>query len=559
MSDQTGVPLPQLVFGTTDDVHGSMGGKVTTPNIGATVFGRYKLIRVLGRGGMGVVWLADDLKLERPIALKFLPSLDGLNPSAVNDLKIETRRGLELSHPNIVRIYDFIDDENSVAISMEYIDGKTLSQMRRASPTGVFSAEEIRSWLVGVCEALDYAHFQRRLIHRDLTPSNIMLCGEDAIAKITDFGIACTFSGTMSRLAVNEASIRGTLRYMSPQQVMGDHPLPTDDVYSLGATIYELFTGMPPFFRGDVSTQIHSKIPPAIAKRREELEVKDCVDVPKLWEEAISLCLSKDPSQRPQSAGALAAMLELKPRTIGTTLPTSYSSGRTAPLAKKSHKTPLYVVTAVVIVAVAGAVFMFSGEKAPSSASVPVTVMRELVAPQPIIPEPASLLTPDALGAPTIPTATPASLPPTNVSVTPPPSMVQIPVLEPLNGFWTLDQMFPVPPQADYSENGRRRLLFEAQQLLKEKGLYSATLDGMEGKGTHNAIVLFQAKNGISPTGLLDGLTLAAMALTTEPDTAEWKPPVSVSSSGKRNPIAKEEPNFFQRTGKSIGRLFKRD
>ena len=88
--------------------------KVRTPAAGAAYSNRYRLTRVLGRGGMGVVWLADDLKLERPVALKFLPSLIGLDPTAIKELKTETRRGLELSHPNIVRIYDFVDDDLSL-------------------------------------------------------------------------------------------------------------------------------------------------------------------------------------------------------------------------------------------------------------------------------------------------------------------------------------------------------------------------------------------------------------------------------------------------------------
>ena len=98
--------------------------KIKAPGAGMMAFNRYRLDRVIGRGGMGVVWLAEDLKLERPVALKFLPSLLGLDPAAVKELKTETRRGLELSHPHIVRIYDFVDDDEAAAISMEFIDGK---------------------------------------------------------------------------------------------------------------------------------------------------------------------------------------------------------------------------------------------------------------------------------------------------------------------------------------------------------------------------------------------------------------------------------------------------
>jgi serine/threonine protein kinase len=233
----------------------------------------------------------------------------------VKELKTETRRGLELSHPHIVRIYDFVDDEDTAAISMEFVDGKTLSELRLGVEGGVFTVAEVSKWLLGVCDALDYAHFQRKLVHRDLKPANIMLTARDDVAKIADFGIARSLSDTMSRLSVANMGASGTLPYMSPQQAMGERPLPTDDVYSLGATLYELFSGKPPFYRGDLPMQINSKIPPSIAERRGELDITARENLPQLWEQAIAACLSKDPNLRPSSAGTLAEMLGLKPST----------------------------------------------------------------------------------------------------------------------------------------------------------------------------------------------------------------------------------------------------
>ena len=197
--------------------------KVRTPQAGAMYFNRYKLTRILVRGGMGVVWLADDLKLERPVALKFLPSLIGLDPSAVKKLKTETRRGLELPPPpNIVRIYDFVDDEDVAAISMEFVNARTLSELKAETESGVFTAEQVARWLPGVCEALDYAYFQRKVVHRDLKPSNIMASLGDETAKIADFGIARSISDTMSRLSVSQLGGIGTLPYMSLQQATGE-------------------------------------------------------------------------------------------------------------------------------------------------------------------------------------------------------------------------------------------------------------------------------------------------------------------------------------------------
>ena len=185
--------------------------RVNVPAKGTKVFGRYELERILGRGGMGIVWLAHDLKLERQVALKFLPNLIGLDPGAIKELKTETRRGLELSHPNVVRIYDFVDDDDAAAISMEYVDGRTLSELRSETDLGVFSVEEISKWLVGVCDALDYAHQQCKIVHRDMKPANIMVTNGDQVAKVADFGIARSLSDTMSRLSVSAAGTSGTL------------------------------------------------------------------------------------------------------------------------------------------------------------------------------------------------------------------------------------------------------------------------------------------------------------------------------------------------------------
>lgn len=155
----------------------------------------------------------------------------------------------------------------------------------------------------------------------------------------------------------------------------------------------------------------------------------------------------------------------------------------------------------------------------------------------------------------------PAAAPSAIAAAQPPAAMIQPPVSEPPEGFWSIDRIFPTPPQTTYSEPGRRHLIYEVQRILKEKSLYSSTQDGKEGKGTHNAIILYQAKNGLLPNGLLDGPTLASLALMDKPDEPQWKSPSSsvAGSSSRRKSTAKEEPNLLQRAGKSIGRFFNRD
>src|SRR5262245_1995039 len=212
---------------------------------GQIVFGRYKLIKVLGRGGMGIVWLARDEELERDVALKFLPDLMIQDRSLMDQLKRETKRCLELTHPYIVRIHDFVHDERSGCISMEYVDGETLSNLRAAKEQRVFEPDEIAVWINQLCEALDYAHNRARVIHRDLKPSNLMV-NRRADLKITDFGIARSLADSATRLT-SEQGRCGTLVYMSPQQLNGERSTHLDDIYSLGATIYELLTSKPPF------------------------------------------------------------------------------------------------------------------------------------------------------------------------------------------------------------------------------------------------------------------------------------------------------------------------
>src|SRR6188472_1882589 len=123
---------------------------------GQLVFGRYTLVKVLGRGGMGIVWLARDEELERQVALKFLPDLMIQDRALFNQLKHETKRCLELTHPHIVRIHDFVHDERSGSISMEYIDGETLSHLRAEKEQKVFEPYEIADWTGQLCDALDY-------------------------------------------------------------------------------------------------------------------------------------------------------------------------------------------------------------------------------------------------------------------------------------------------------------------------------------------------------------------------------------------------------------------
>jgi serine/threonine protein kinase/Flp pilus assembly protein TadD len=277
---------------------------------GQKVFGRYTLVKVLGRGGMGIVWLARDEELERDVALKFLPDLMIQDRAVFDQLKRETKRCLELTHPHIVRIHDFVHDERSGCISMEYIDGETLSNLRAEKEQKVFEPDEIAAWITQLCEALDYAHNHARVIHHDLKPSNLMLNRRGDL-KVADFGIARSLADPATRLT-SERGRCGTLVYMSPQQLNGERSTHFDDIYSLGASIYELLTSKPPFYSGNIDRQICERVAPSMTERRKELDIEPAL-VPPVWEETIAACLAKDPSRRPQSAIEVAQRLELTP------------------------------------------------------------------------------------------------------------------------------------------------------------------------------------------------------------------------------------------------------
>lgn len=274
---------------------------------GMMVFGgRYELIRKLGRGGMGEVWLVKDLSLELEVALKFLPELLSSDAKAVADLKRETRRSLKLTHPNIVRIYDFCEDDRFAAISMEYVDGKTLSELSIEKPDHFFEWEDIEGWVKQLCAALHYAHTEAKIVHRDLKPANLMVDGRGNL-KVADFGVSASITDSASRVSVH-ASSSGTPVYMSPQQIMGDPPSISDDAYSFGATLYELLTSRPPFYTGNVLLQVQSKVPPSIVERRRELYGTSDV-VSSVVEELVAACLSKEVISRPQDVKQLLDLI----------------------------------------------------------------------------------------------------------------------------------------------------------------------------------------------------------------------------------------------------------
>lgn len=252
----------------------------------ALLASRYRIIRQLGQGGMGSVWLAEDTQLDGKLfAIKMLPSILVLNKRAYNQLKSEALVAMKLVHPNIVQIRAFEENNGNPFLVMDYIDGQTLDDWLgdRIQDSGV-SEDEIICLLKPIAEALDYAHTEG-VVHRDVKPANVMI-RKDGRPFIMDFGIAREIQETMTRVTGKLSS--GTLLYMSPEQLRGQPPKAAQDVYSFAAMAYECLKGEPPFSRGQIEYQILNEQPERLS---DDIRISA----------SIMRGLSKTPEARPDS------------------------------------------------------------------------------------------------------------------------------------------------------------------------------------------------------------------------------------------------------------------
>ncbi len=202
---------------------------------------RYEILQTLGQGGMGVVYLARQKKLDRLVAIKAISPYLAQEPEVRERFAAEASVLARLSHPNIVTLYDYIEEPDALYLVMEYVEGKPLSEILKAGPLPL---ESIRKYFTQILDAFAYAH-SKGVIHRDIKPSNIIITSQGQV-KILDFGVAKILSSDHSQTRTGMRL--GTLMYMSPEQVKGEKTIDArSDIYSLGVVLFEMLTGKPPY------------------------------------------------------------------------------------------------------------------------------------------------------------------------------------------------------------------------------------------------------------------------------------------------------------------------
>lgn len=262
---------------------------------GSVLGGRYRIVELIGRGGMGEVYRADDLRLGMTVALKFLPAAVSEHAARLVEFMNEVRIARQVTHPNVCRVYDLDEADGHQFISMEYIDGESLaSLLKRIGRLPTDKACELARQL---CAGLSVAH-DNGILHRDLKPANIMIDGRGRL-RITDFGLAglaADFRGQEQRA--------GTPAYMAPEQLAGLELTPRSDIYSLGLVLYEMFTGKRVFEGSSIAeySRLHHEEPPTHPSTYVD-------DLDPGIAAVILRCLAKDPAMRPGSALAVAAAL----------------------------------------------------------------------------------------------------------------------------------------------------------------------------------------------------------------------------------------------------------
>ncbi len=305
----------------------------------------YKIVSVLGRGGMGIVYKAYDTKLERYVAIKMLSSQLFSKERFVERFKREARNQAKLSHPNIVTVYGFIEYQGILGIVMEYIEGESLEKLiYRQGRVHLYDAVYVMKQILA---GIGYAH-AKGFIHRDIKPSNIIFNAE-GVAKIMDFGIS---KSLFEKSFTKTGSKIGTIYYMSPEQIRGDELTHHTDIYSLGCTFYEMLTGKPPFDHESEYNVMDSHLKESSPKVSQTIP-----GLPEQLDGIIATSLAKDPNARFQTCEDYISELRELDKYIAT-LQEKFTS-RIRPNPKKTKRYSILAFTAFIIAMVALVLFAY--------------------------------------------------------------------------------------------------------------------------------------------------------------------------------------------------------
>jgi Tol biopolymer transport system component len=341
-----------------------------------TRLAHYRIIRPLGQGGMGEVYLAEDTKLGRQVAIKVLPEHLAGDASRRQRLALEARAVAALNHPNIVTIHSVEEADGVHFLTMEFVDGPSLAERM---PRHGFPVDEFLTIAIPMADAVGAAH-QKGIVHRDLKPANVMLTADGRV-KVLDFGLAklkeaaAADAGELpTRELTGEGRIVGTVSYMSPEQAAGKPVDHRSDVFSLGVVLYEMATGERPF-TGDTSVLVMSSVLKDTPRPVSDLNRS----LPRALGRIIKICLQKDPERRYQSAKDVRNELE----TLKEELASGELAASEAPPPARRRRPIVWTAIAAGAIVVAGAGYvLLRGSLAPAAVPLVLTSYSPLTSEQ---------------------------------------------------------------------------------------------------------------------------------------------------------------------------------